>query len=279
MSSSSQSLWRSYRDVDATRDPQTLSHQLDDIASTKAMAAAKQRSLELLRLAAGASVLDVGCGNGPELEALAKIVGSGGRVVGLDRSSALIAAARARGLVDRGPIELLVGDAQTLPFDEAQFDACRIDRTLQHLDRPETALSEMVRVTVPGGRVAATESRWGLVAPDLDEDVTDHVLHVMSARDERTNWLGFLLPIMFQMAGLTDVQLASEQATLTDYDELTGFTNLAWSMEQAVGDGNLTTRQVNEWRDSLRDLVSRGDAWLAVVIVHVVGTKPESGAD
>lgn len=274
----SPSRWRSYRDVDAARDPEMLSHQLDDIASTGAIAATKQRSLELLRLSPGARALDVGCGNGPELEFLARIVGSRGRVVGLDRSGALIAAARARGLTERGPIELVVGDAQALPFDDGQFDGCRIDRTLQHLDHPESALSEMVRVTRPGGRVVATESRWGLLAPALDTDVTEHVLQVMSASDECTNWLGLLLPIMFQMAGLSDVQLISEDAVLSDYEELARFTNLEWSAQEALRTGELTAEQVSAWSASLRELADRGEAQVRILIVHVVGTKPPADA-
>ena len=84
------SLWRSYRDVDAAGDPGSLGGQLDGIASVPFVAAEKARSLELLGLIPGGSVLDVGCGTGPELERMADIVGPGGRVVGLDRSAALL---------------------------------------------------------------------------------------------------------------------------------------------------------------------------------------------
>jgi ubiquinone/menaquinone biosynthesis C-methylase UbiE len=88
------SRWRSYSDVDAAGDPRSLGGQLDDIASVPFVAAEKARSIELLGLARGLSVLDVGCGTGPELHELAEIVGPGGRVVGLDRSAALLEVAR-----------------------------------------------------------------------------------------------------------------------------------------------------------------------------------------
>jgi SAM-dependent methyltransferase len=271
--SSSPSRWRSYRDVDATHDPTLLSGQLDDIASTAAIAAGKRRSLELLDLSPGASVLDVGCGNGPELDALAAIVGPEGRVVGLDRSRALIADAKARGLLERGPIDLVVGDADALPFDDAQFDGCRIDRTLQHLEHPENTLREMLRVTRSGGHVVATEVRWGLAARDLDLDIGARVVRPMATAEERGNWIGYLLPILFQLAGFSDVRLVSEEAVLTDYEELTRFTNLRWSLAEAVREGVLSAEQAQAWDDSLRGQLAKGDARLQIVIVHVVGTR------
>jgi len=268
------SRWLSYRDVDATPDPGSLSGQLDRIASVPVVAAAKQRSLEFLEIPAGGSVLDVGCGNGPELERLAHLVGRRGRVVGLDFSAALIATAKARGLSGPGRIELLVGDAHSLPFEDAEFDACRADRTLQHLAHPDMALAEMVRVTRSRGRVVATESRWGLVAPSLDREVTKLVFAVMATETEREHWLGHLLPAMFEGAGLTDVHTVSDDYTLSEHDDLVRFINLEWSVDTAVRAGALTRERANDWCDSLRDLVTREEAFAMLIILHVTGTKP-----
>jgi ubiquinone/menaquinone biosynthesis C-methylase UbiE len=275
VASSPASRWRAYRDVDGARDPSMLSHQLDGIAATPAMAASKRRSLELLGLTAGGSVLDVGCGNGPELAALAQIVGPTGRVVGLDRSSALIADAQARGLLESGPIELLVGDAEALPFEDGQFDACRIDRTLQHLDHPEVALSEMRRVTRAGGTVVASESRWGLVGPKLDRNVVDGVFQAVGTTEGNASWFGYLLPVIFRFADLSEVCSERAEALLTDYDELARFTNLSVCMDDAVREGVLSADQVGEWENTLREQVSRGDAYVGIEVVHIVGRRTE----
>lgn len=273
MPDSPTSLWHSYSDVDAATDPTSLRDQLDDIAAVDVVAAGKRRSLELLGLEPGAKVLDVGCGNGPELEQLAGMVGSEGRVVGLDRSSTLIADAQARGLSQRGPIELVVGNAEALPFDDEQFDACRIDRTLQHLDRPEAALREMARVSRAGGRIVATESRWGLVAPGLDQAVTNRVFQIIETGDERRHWLGFLLPPMFEMAGLHDVRLERADGAISDFDQLMRFSNLPWSLTQAMRTGALSHEQTETWCDSLRELAGGGEARIHVMIFNVVGIR------
>jgi SAM-dependent methyltransferase len=97
----------------------------------------------------GARVLDVACGPGFVAEAAA---GRGADVTGLDFSAAMIAEARRRhpGIVFRN------GDAESLPFDAAAFDAVVMNFGLLHLARPDAAIAEAHRVLRPGGRYALT---------------------------------------------------------------------------------------------------------------------------
>jgi mycothiol synthase len=267
------SRWRSFRDVDAAGDPVSLAEQLEGVGSVSFVAAEKRRSLELLGLAPGASVLDVGCGTGSDLAALAAIVGPTGRVAGLERSAALIAAARAARR-DGGPIELVRGDAQALPFADCEFDACRADRTLQHLERPEVAISEMVRTVRPGGRVVVSESRWGLVAPSLDQELTDHILGLLASEAEREEWLGGRLEETFAQAGLSEVSALSADYTADEREELLRFTHLPGSLADAVRAGALAEDTAAAWLAQLGELAGRGEALALVLFLHVAGTKP-----
>lgn len=267
------SRWRSYHDVDAAGDPDRLSEHLDEIGSIPAVAAEKQRSVELLELRPGDRVLDVGCGNGSELRALAQIVGPEGRVVGLDRSRSLIAEAAARGLEAVEPVELVTADAHALPFPDRSFGACRADRTLQHLARPEVALAEMARVTEGGGRVLVTESRWGLVAPDLDPSVTDRLLQLMATDTERESWPGGDLPSMLERAGLTGVRAVTRDYVLDQLEPLARFIGLRWSLQTAVRAETLSAAEARDWYEALRELVTRGDAFAMVLIVHYLAVR------
>jgi SAM-dependent methyltransferase len=271
---SSSSRWRSYRDVDADADPDALGAYMDDLAAIGAVAAEKARSLRLLGLGPGGACLDVGCGTGPDLAALAEIVGPGGHVVGVERSEALSAAARSRSGACLAPVEVVVGDAQRLPFADAAFDACRADRTLQHLADPAAALAEMVRVARPGGRVVVTEFRWGLVAPALDRTVTHPVLRALAGPGERRDWLGHRLEDMFAAAGLADPRAVSSDHTLHRFDEVAALLNLGWSIPAAVDSDGVTAERVAAWERSLRALVAGGEAFAAIVISHVVGVRP-----
>jgi mycothiol synthase len=268
------SRWRSYRDVDAAPDPDSLGRQLDDLAAIPFVAAEKRRSLELLGLGSGDRVLDVGCGNGPELEPLAALVGSGGRVVGLERSALLIAEGRKRGRDRPSQVELVAGDAAALPFEDGEFDACRADRTLQHLERPERALREMARVVRAGGRVVVTESRWGLVAPSLDQTLTDRVLGSLSTGVEQAGWVGHRLPALFEEAGLAEVRSLRADNTTSGPEELFRFTHVRSAAGQAVSAGVLSQADAADWLSRLGDLAARGDAFAMVLILHVVGSNP-----
>ena len=69
-------------------------------------------------VAAGARVLDVGCGTGAATVAAAERAGRDGRVVGLDPNPEMLTVAR------RKPgIEWVEGRAEALPFRDAEFDA------------------------------------------------------------------------------------------------------------------------------------------------------------
>lgn len=121
-------------------------------------APAKRRSYELLHLRWGASVLDLGCGPGLDVAALAGLVGAGGRVVGVDHDAHLLARARERTLNTRADVSFVQAEGHALPFADGSFDAVRAERVLMHNADPVPILAEMVRVTRPGGWITAMDT-------------------------------------------------------------------------------------------------------------------------
>lgn len=131
---------------------------------TRVLGAQKKQSFDLLALAPGMSVIEIGCGMGRDIEAMAAVVAPTGRAVGIDASAALIAQATERTAPLGLPAEFQVGDAHALAFPDNSFDAARVDRVLQHLADPALAVREMVRVVRPGGRIAVIEPDWETLA-------------------------------------------------------------------------------------------------------------------
>ena len=112
-------------------------------------------AVDALRLRPGGSAIDVGTGTGLTLPFLAAAVGPEGRVVGLDRSPAMLDGARDR--APSPPVELVEADATALPFRDASFDAAISTYGLRRDRGCGRALDEMIRVVRPGGRLVVAD--------------------------------------------------------------------------------------------------------------------------
>ena len=103
------------------------------------------------------SALDVGGGHGADVIELARRLRPVGRAIGVDVSENMIAEARRRIAGLGSAVSFPVADALALPVEDNKFDICRTETVLQHLADPGRAVSEMVRVTRPSGRVGGLE--------------------------------------------------------------------------------------------------------------------------
>ncbi len=106
--------------------------------------------------------LDIGCGNGRHTALLAERCE---RAVGLDASTALLAAAR-----ERAGVELISGDASRLPLCADTVAVAVYVATLHHLPEGARAasLEELNRVLAPGGR--ALVSVWSTTHSKFDSE-------------------------------------------------------------------------------------------------------------
>lgn len=96
-------------------------------------------------------VLDVGCGPGAQLHALLR-ERLPDELVGVDPSPTFVAAVR-----ERFPgVDVRQGRAEQLPFEDDAFTAAIAGLVVHFLDDAARGVAEMVRVTEPGGVVAAT---------------------------------------------------------------------------------------------------------------------------
>ena len=110
-------------------------------------------TLDAAGVTAGRRLLDVACGTGIVARTAADRFGTAA-VVGVDLNPAMLAVARRVAPA----IDWRRGDVIDLPFESATFDAVTCQMAMMFFPDRHRALSEMARVTRPGGRI-------GLVVP------------------------------------------------------------------------------------------------------------------
>ena len=117
--------------------------------------AENQRAIGALDVQAGDHVIDIGCGHGRSLGALAAHAATG-RVVGVDPSDLMteIAVDRNRALIKAGKVEVATASAGDLPFHSEAFDRALCVHVVYFWKDLRTSFREIARVLKPGGRIA-----------------------------------------------------------------------------------------------------------------------------
>jgi SAM-dependent methyltransferase len=105
-------------------------------------------------LLAGERVLDVGSGAGTDSLVAAQMVGSAGRVTGIDMTVEMLAKARA-GAAEMGAanVEFVEGEAESLPFADGSFDVVVSNGVIDLIPDKDAVFAEIFRVLSPGGRI------------------------------------------------------------------------------------------------------------------------------
>ncbi len=157
------------------------------------------------------SVLDVGCGDGFFSGLWAERLGSAGTLTGVDVSTDYLQVARQRLATSPAAerVKFIQGKIEGLPFGDAAFDVVWCAQSLYSFPEPQAALSEMARVTRPGGVVAILENDtlhhvllpW---PPAIELRLITAEFHALTGKSRNVEkfYVGRELPALFESAGL-----------------------------------------------------------------------------
>ena len=114
-----------------------------------------QRLVDVSEMPLGANVLDVAAGRGAVLFPAAAKVGTSGRVIGIDFTTAMVRET-AKDIASRkiANAEIRQMDAEQMEFDDAAFDCVTCGFAIWMFAEPARVLQEFRRVLRPGGQVA-----------------------------------------------------------------------------------------------------------------------------
>ena len=256
---SEQEFIKRWTEIDATDSPKYQSY-LSQVSSLESVQQYKDLSFSMLRVAVGNHVLDVGCGNGDDVRTLARSVGDGGLVVGVDLSAALIAGADAHPDNASLPVKFVIDDAHNLMFEDATFDRCRADRVFQHVPQRERALSEMIRVTKPRGWITVADPDWGTLVVDAptNRGTTRKVIEYIADNAATDGWAARESYRLCKQAGLMDVSVMPVSVILTELSVAGPLYHLETSLAEMVRQGALDEEEANHWIGALRETDAKG---------------------
>src|SRR6476661_4387367 len=124
---------------------------------------------------------DLGCGTGHISAALSPSVG---RVIAVDESGPMLAAARER-LAGVSNVELREGHIESLPLEDASLDVAILFLVAHFIDDPARAMQEVRRVLKPGGRLLIVD----LIPHDREDLAAQGHIWQGFSRDQITSWL------------------------------------------------------------------------------------------
>ena len=258
-----------FSSVDEAENPQALIEVLDTAKRLPGFPAAKAELLDWLEPERATPALDVGCGHGADVVELAQRLGAGGHAIGIDASEAMITEAKRRTSTTDHAVAFQVADALALPFEDNTFDICRTETVLQHLDEPEHAVTEMVRVTRPGGRIGALEldqETLFLDHPDTElvERLRESIIHAMAQ-----GAMARQVPRLFAEAGLRDVQIAPH-VILGNPQAFR--LQLAHHVRQLCARGAISAERASQWWSAIDSAARSGHFTGGITALVVSGT-------
>ena len=262
-----------FTNVDGCDDSTEFKHCLALLDSLPYFHEYKQRSYGLLTLSTGLSVLEIGCGLGDDAFRMAAKVGPNGVVVGVDTSARMLEEA-----VGRTPanahVKFAQADARNLPFKDESFARCRIDRTLQHIEGPQQAIGEMVRVLKPGGLLFAYDNDWGTFSVSSRDEESTKIIETLWEESFTNSWIGRYLRRYFLEAGLQNVAMEPSVSVLTDFELADRVYNLRQTVKRAVEAGYLFPAAAEDWLSELQTMSHSGGFLCTLTAYTVVGMKP-----
>jgi len=263
-----------FNNVDNTDDFSRYSNCLNFLHNIEFFKNYKNDIHRMLKLKDSLNVLDVGCGLGDDLLDIAKEIGPGGIVTGLDSSESLLSVARVN--IENGPknIELVKGDALNLEFDDETFDRCKIDRTLQHISNPKKALSEMYRVLKPGGIMLAFDNDWETFTFSCTNRALVRKVANYWCDSFTSGWIGRYLYTYFSELGLSDIEAFPRTLVISDLEKSDRVFGLFQTINHVLDENLISDKEASELTNQMRERDNTNSFFSSYTGFIVLGRKP-----
>ena len=227
-----------------------------------------------LNLMDGHKVLDVGCGTGDALKPIIAAVGPTGEVHAVDSSRSMLAELEKRFSGLDVPPSVHLSRAESLPFKTSTFDCVRCERVLIYSSAPTDAISEMVRVLRPGGRVVLAEPDLSTSIPSSTQSTLTTRIIRFSQDDHGSSGIARNCHLHLASCGIEDIAISTVVSTLRDFGTWADAFRIDAMLERQINDGNISASEASAWLDEMKALGQQGLFFWSVTSFVVSGSKP-----
>jgi SAM-dependent methyltransferase len=162
--------------------------------------------LEHLELKAGETVVDLGSGAGIDALIAASKVGADGKVIGIDMTPEMLAAARENAAAAGAhQVEFREGRLEELPVVDESVDAITSNCVINLVPDKSKVFDEIARILRPGGRLVVSDI---VLDGDLPESIRGNVMAYVgcvAGAERRERYFG-----MLEEAGLGDIEILKD---------------------------------------------------------------------
>lgn len=236
--------------------------------------------ISLLKVEKGEMILDVGAGTGQLGAYVAQLVGSTGRVVGVDPLAARVDIARSR---STGNFETRVGRAEDLSqFPDCTFDVVYLNSVFHWINDKPRGLKEIFRVLKPGGRVG-----FNTTNPQHPHEIAKLVRQALAqeglqlgAETKGTNWSKTPDELDLLVADAGFINCYSSEHTISDRHS-DPESVVKWSASSQFGNfvAGLEENEFARFRRRLVKLIearqTEGGIRLARYLIFITACRPE----
>jgi ubiquinone/menaquinone biosynthesis C-methylase UbiE len=226
---------------------------------------------DLIDLKSQKKILDAGCGIGLVSREMAEI--SGGQVHGVDLNPRLVKKAKEN--YPRGHFQTAA--IEKLPFGDGLFDVAFCHFVLMWVKNPRQALTEMMRVTRPGGWiVCAAEPDYGGKI-DYPDDYNMVASSIRALQQEGANpFFGRRLKATFSGCGLKPEMGA--YVDLWDDETLDREFEKTWDFQAKTSRTPLAKQWLKTMKDRDREAIDKGERVTLLVLFWGAARKPAESA-
>nr|WP_295922332.1 methyltransferase domain-containing protein [uncultured Dyadobacter sp.] len=204
----------------------------------------KKRSYDLLNIAPGDIIADVGCGIGLDSIYLAR---AGAKVFGIDNDPGFIAFANEQ-LNASLDVDFLICDACCIPLPDHAVDKIRFDRVMQHSADHDQILREASRILRPNGIIQIIDTDYLSISLfledyELEKQIVYAIAHERIPNGHKTRQLRSEL----MQKGFKLISHEINNYTIADYDEARSIIKFDNVIDDLCQSGRISGMQYDAW--------------------------------